>query len=51
MFLAELGVGAHGGPSERLAQVAYLAEVHAFVLNAMALRSSVRHAELIERVT
>ncbi len=37
LFRAELGVGAHGGPSGRLAQAAYLAEVHAFVLDAMGI--------------
>jgi oligopeptidase B len=37
MFRAELGAGAHTGPSGRLAQLRYEAEVNAFVLDAMSL--------------
>ncbi len=36
LFRVELGAGAHTGPSGRFAQAAYEAEVHAFVLDAMA---------------
>ncbi len=36
-FRAELGAGAHTGPSGRFAQVGYEAEVHAFVLDSMGL--------------
>ncbi len=39
LFRAELGAGAHGGPSGRYAQARYEAEVYAFVLNAMGLSS------------
>jgi oligopeptidase B len=37
LFRAELGVGAHTGPSGRFARLGYEAEVHAFVLDAMGL--------------
>jgi oligopeptidase B len=37
LFRVELGAGAHTGPSGRYAQVAYEAEVHAFILNAMGI--------------
>jgi oligopeptidase B len=37
LFRAELGAGAHTGPSGRFAQLAYRAEVHAFVLDAMGI--------------
>lgn len=37
MFRAELGVGSHGGPSGRLAQLGYEAEVQAFVLDAVGI--------------
>jgi len=37
LFRVELGAGAHTGPSGRFAQAAYEAEVHAFVLDAMAI--------------
>jgi oligopeptidase B len=39
LFRVELGAGAHTGPSGRFAQLRYEAEVHAFVLDAMAIRS------------
>jgi oligopeptidase B len=35
MFRPEVGVGAHGGPSGRSAQLSYEAEVQAFILDAM----------------
>ena len=37
LFRAELGAGAHTGPSGRFAQLAYEAEVQAFILSAMGL--------------
>ena len=37
LFRAELGAGAHTGPSGRFAQLAYEAEVQAFILSAMDL--------------
>jgi oligopeptidase B len=37
LFRVELGAGAHTGPSGRFAHVAYEAEVHAFVLDAMGI--------------
>jgi oligopeptidase B len=37
LFRAELGAGAHTGPSGRFAQAAYEAEVHAFVLDAVGI--------------
>jgi oligopeptidase B len=37
MFRPELGVGAHGGPSGRSAQLGYEAEVQAFILDAMGI--------------
>jgi oligopeptidase B len=37
LFRAELGAGAHTGPSGRFAQVGYEAEVHAFALDAMGI--------------
>jgi len=37
LFRAELGAGAHTGPSGRLAQAAYEAEVHAFMLDAIGI--------------
>jgi oligopeptidase B len=37
LFRPELGVGAHGGPSGRSAQLRYEAEVHAFILDAMGI--------------
>ncbi len=37
LFRAELGAGAHTGPSGRFAKAAYEAEVHAFVLEAMGI--------------
>jgi len=37
LFRPELGAGAHTGPSGRLAQAAYEAEVHAFALDAMGM--------------
>jgi oligopeptidase B len=39
LFRAEVGVGAHGGPSGRTARVGYEAEVQAFILNAMGVSS------------
>ena len=39
LFRVELGAGAHTGPSGRFAQLRYDAEVHAFVLDAMAISS------------
>ncbi len=38
LFRAEVGVGAHGGPSGRSARIGYEAEVQAFILDAMGLR-------------
>ena len=35
LFRAELGAGAHTGPSGRFAQLAYEAEVQAFILSSM----------------
>jgi oligopeptidase B len=35
IFRPELGVGAHGGPSGRSAQLRYEAEVQAFILDAL----------------
>jgi oligopeptidase B len=35
LFRPELGVGAHGGPSGRSAQLDYEAEIQAFILDAM----------------
>jgi len=37
LFRAELGAGAHTGPSGRFAQFGYEAQVHAFVLDAMGI--------------
>jgi oligopeptidase B len=37
IFRPELGVGAHGGPSGRSAQLRYEAEVQAFILDAMGI--------------
>ena len=37
LFRAELGVGAHGGPSGRSARLRYEAEIQAFVLDAMGI--------------
>ncbi len=37
LFRPELGVGAHGGPSGRRAQLRYEADVQAFILDAMGL--------------
>ncbi len=37
LFRAELGAGAHTGPSGRFAQLRYEAEVSAFILDAMGL--------------
>jgi oligopeptidase B len=37
LFRAELGAGAHTGPSGRFAQLAYEAEVQAFILSSMGL--------------
>jgi oligopeptidase B len=37
LFRAELGAGAHTGPSGRSAQLAYEAEVQAFILDVMGL--------------
>jgi hypothetical protein len=37
LFRVELGAGAHTGPSGRFAQLAYEAEVQAFILSAMGL--------------
>jgi len=42
LFRVELGAGAHTGPSGRFAQAAYEAEVHAFVLDAMAISAQPR---------
>ena len=37
LFRAEVGVGAHGGPSGRSARLHYEAEIQAFILNAMGI--------------
>jgi oligopeptidase B len=37
LFRAELGVGAHVGPSGRYARLNYEAEVQAFILHAMGI--------------
>ncbi|MBV9536308.1 MAG: S9 family peptidase, partial [Solirubrobacterales bacterium] len=39
LFRAEVGVGAHGGPSGRTARLNYEAEIQAFILNAMGIGS------------
>jgi oligopeptidase B len=39
LFRAELGAGAHTGPSGRFARLAYEAEVQAFILDAMGIES------------
>jgi oligopeptidase B len=39
LFRAEVGVGAHGGPSGRTARLNYEAEIQAFILHAMGIRS------------
>ena len=39
LFRAEVGVGAHGGPSGRTARLAYEAEIQAFILHAMGIGS------------
>jgi oligopeptidase B len=39
LFRAEVGVGAHGGPSGRAARLNYEAEIQAFILHAMGIRS------------
>jgi oligopeptidase B len=38
LFRAEVGVGAHAGPSGRTARLRYEAEIQAFILNAMGIR-------------
>ncbi len=37
LFRAEVGVGAHGGPSGRSARLSYEAEIQAFILDAMGI--------------
>jgi oligopeptidase B len=37
LFRPELGIGGHGGPSGRRAQLRNEAEVHAFILDAMGI--------------
>jgi oligopeptidase B len=39
LFRAEVGVGAHGGPSGRTARLKYEAEIQAFILDAMGISS------------
>jgi oligopeptidase B len=39
LFRAEVGVGAHGGPSGRTARLGHEAEIQAFILDAMGIRS------------
>jgi oligopeptidase B len=39
LFRAEVGVGAHGGPSGRTARLNYEAQIQAFILDAMGIRS------------
>jgi oligopeptidase B len=39
LFKAEVGVGAHGGPSGRAARLNYEAEIQAFILHAMGITS------------
>jgi oligopeptidase B len=39
LFRAEVGVGAHGGPSGRTARLNYEAEIQAFILHAMGITS------------
>jgi oligopeptidase B len=38
LFRAELGVGAHSGPSGRSGRIRYEAEVQAFILEAMGIQ-------------
>jgi oligopeptidase B len=38
LFRAQVGVGAHGGPSGRSARLAYEGEIQAFILDAMGIR-------------
>jgi oligopeptidase B len=39
LFRPELGVGSHGGPSGRSAQLSYEGEIQAFILDAMGIRT------------
>ena len=39
LFRAEVGVGAHGGPSGRTARLGYEAEIQAFILHAMGIET------------
>ncbi len=51
LFRAELGAGAHTGPSGRFAQAGYEAEVHAFVLTAMGITHLCQPAQPSARAT